>query len=166
MRLMLRSGALRSTDSELVQACIKGLTSLFALHNNRLAVRADARTQSKERHAMKEINDIMPDGKYVHHHHCILPPLPSPSLYFPSLSFLFLIFKHCLSSIDCALPHASHHYYSTHLICIIHDLSCLNRDHSLYDISPLLTPPLSSHPSSRLYSNFLHFLLPTLHPLS
>ena len=62
---MLRSGALRSTDSELVQACIKGLTSLFALHNNRLAVRADARIQSKERQAMKEINDIMPNGVFI-----------------------------------------------------------------------------------------------------
>ena len=82
---MLRSGALRSTDSELVQACIKGLTSLFALHNNRLAVRADARIQSKERQAMKEINDIMPDGGYITTTHCSASPLPSPpsSLYSP-----------------------------------------------------------------------------------
>ena len=69
LRLMLRSGALRSTDSELVQASIKGLTSLFALHNNRLAVRADTRMQMKERQAMREINDMMPDGQCITPHH-------------------------------------------------------------------------------------------------
>ena len=87
---MLRSGALRSTDSELVQACIKGLTSLFALHNNRLAVRADARIQSKERQAMKEINDIMPDGGYfTTSHYSFSPPLPTSTSSLSSSYFSF-----------------------------------------------------------------------------
>lgn len=80
LRLMLRSGALRSTDSELVQACIKGLTSLFALHNNRLAVRADTRMQMKERQAMREINDMMPDGQYISSS-SPSSPLPPTSLF-------------------------------------------------------------------------------------
>jgi hypothetical protein len=63
---MLRSGALRSTDSELVQACIKGLTALFALHNNRLAARADTRAMNKGKKAMKELNSLMPAGKDTH----------------------------------------------------------------------------------------------------
>jgi hypothetical protein len=64
LRLMLRSGALRSTDSELVQACIKGLTALFALHNNRLAARADTRAMNKGKRAMKELNSLVPAGKH------------------------------------------------------------------------------------------------------
>ena len=63
LRLMLRSGALRSTDSELVQACIRGLTALFSLHNNRLAQRADNRAFNKEKRVMMEINELLPDGK-------------------------------------------------------------------------------------------------------
>lgn len=62
LRLMLRSGALRSTDSELVQACIKGLTALFNLHNNRLAARADTRLLNKGKKAMKELNSLLPAG--------------------------------------------------------------------------------------------------------
>ena len=62
LRLMLRSGALRSTDSELVQACIKGLTSLFNLHNSRRAEKAGQKALNKENRALKEINSINPLG--------------------------------------------------------------------------------------------------------
>lgn len=68
---MLRSGALRSTDSELVQACIKGLTALFALHNNRLAARADTRAMNKGKKAMKELNSLMPAGNTLLPLHCL-----------------------------------------------------------------------------------------------
>lgn len=115
---MLRSGALRSTDSELVQACIKGLTSLFALHNNRLAVRADARIQSKERQAMKEINDIMPDGGYFtkSHYSSSCSSLCSNfyfSFYFTSTCttshlLTFIYFKRQNKNLD---------KHSTHLTC-------------------------------------------------
>ena len=63
LRLMLRSGALRSTDSELVQACIKGLTSLFNIHNSRRAEKAGQKALDKENRASKEINSINPLGK-------------------------------------------------------------------------------------------------------
>ena len=63
LRLMLRSGALRSTDSELVQACIKGLTSLFNIHNSRRAEKAGQKAVDKENRASKEINSINPLGK-------------------------------------------------------------------------------------------------------
>ena len=62
---MLRSGALRSTDSELVQACIKGLTSLFNLHNSRRAEKAGQKTLNKENRALKEINSINPLGIFA-----------------------------------------------------------------------------------------------------
>ena len=65
LRLMLRSGALRSTDSELVQACIKGLTSLFNLHNSRRAEKAGQKTLNKENRALKEINSINPLGIFA-----------------------------------------------------------------------------------------------------
>ena len=60
---MLRSGALRSTDSELVQACIKGLTSLFNLHNSKIAERTGQREARRESKALREINSINPHGK-------------------------------------------------------------------------------------------------------
>ena len=63
LRLMLRSGALRSTDSELVQACIKGLTSLFNIHNSRRAEKAGQKALDKENRVSKEINSINPLGK-------------------------------------------------------------------------------------------------------
>jgi hypothetical protein len=60
---MFRGGALRSTDSDLVQACIKAMTSLFSLHNQMLARAARAKSDSEAARELKAIADAAAEAR-------------------------------------------------------------------------------------------------------
>lgn len=57
LRLMFQGGALLSTDSDLVQACIKGLTSLFQLHAQRKSS-ADSKSLSSSGRGDKSVSAL------------------------------------------------------------------------------------------------------------